>query len=490
MRIAERFPQSTRTSRRRRDLLRRVFVSALLAGATSAFLVANAADGDTMTDWGSSGRMLLQLGMLDDLGTAIAALPGGKLLFAGTCHFSSDKHTLCVARLRADGQFDLGYGPNENGRILLNSDQGYLLGNFDVTLGGHGLALQSDSRAILGGSFPCSSAGDCTGALLIRLDANGIPEPTAFSIVAYANNTSHYYNTVEAVAITPDGKIVAAGCTTRAGSNPPNFDFGVARVNADFTPDTSFGSGGYRVGAFDLGGDQYDCANAVIVLPDRKIVAAGWVTGTDGRMKAGLMKLNVDGSMDAAFGNNGRAWFDRVQWSPGNIGISAIALDRRGRLVVAGSRSISDSADTDFFVARLDATTGALDAMFNGNGVSSIPIDLAAPFTDTANDLLVQGDGRILVAGHASADANTSAFVVARVDDDGVIDETFGYGGKIHGSFSPPTQTTAPYDDAFSMAIADGGLFLAGFGREQFGGKRFGVAKLQLDAIFGDGFER
>lgn len=474
------------TGRRRKRLRASapVLFTTLLA-ASPAF----AADGAYATDWGSSGRSLLQLSTLDDVGSTIAVQRDGKLLLAGYCGMSSGRHTLCAARLRTDGQFDLGFGPNETGRILLNSVPD--LANFDTTLGLHGFALQADGRAILGGNWTCGNWSGCKAGLLVRLTTSGVAEPNPNSQygVSYAYNASYTFNTVEAVAVAPDGKLVAAGCTVRADSDPPNYDFGVARFNADLTPDTSFGSSGSRVGAFDLGGDQYDCAAAAIVLPDRKIVAAGAVRGTDGRLKAGLMKLNVDGSMDAAFGNNGRTWFDRVQWSPGDIAIRAITLDRRGRLVVAGRRQIWDGNDQDFFVARLDATTGALDATFSG-GVSSIPIDLAAPFTDIANDLVVQGDGRILVAGQASTGNASTAFAVVRFNDDGSTSTSFGSNGIASGSFSPPSQTANQQDAGFSMAIGNGGLFLAGSGREQNGGARFGIAKLQVDAIFADGFER
>jgi len=490
MRIAERFPLLARRHGRRRDILLRALVPALLAAAPAAFHAANAADGDYMTDWASSGRTLLQLGMAEDVGSTIAVQRDGKLLLAGQCGTSGNRYALCAARLRTDGQYDLSFGPNETGRVVLNSLS--FLVDVDAALGLHGFALQPDGRALLGGNWTCGNWSGCKAGMLVRLGANGVAEPNPNSQygVSYAYNSSYAFNTVSALALAPDGKIIAAGCTARADSDPPNYDFGVARFNIDLLPDASFGSSGSRVGAFDIGGSQDDCATSVVVLPDRKIVAAGAVRGDDGRLKAGLMKLNVDGSMDAAFGNSGRTWFDRVQWSLGSIAINAITLDRRGRLVVAGWRQIADGNDEDFFVARLDATTGALDPTFNGNGVASVAFDLAAPFTDVANDVAVQGDGRILVAGQASAANSSIAFAAARLNDNGTLDTNFGSGGKLRGSFSPPSQSSNQQDAGRSMAFGNGGLFLAGFGREQFGGKRFGVAKLQLDAIFGDGFER
>lgn len=464
-------------------------VMSLVFATLATLSPARAADGAYVPDWGDGGRILLRLGTFGDFASAIALQRDGKILLAGQCGMDASRYTLCAGRLRSDGEFDLSFGPSETGRILLNSVSG--LENFDSALGRHGMTLQADGRAILGGRWACGNWAGCAAGLLVRLSANGTAEPNPNSQygVQYAYNASYAFNTVEAVAIAPDGKIVAAGCTVRADSDPPNYDFGVARFNADLTPDTSFGTGGSRVGAFDVGGDYADCATSVAVLPDRTIVAAGTARGSDGRLKAALLKLAADGSADAAFGNNGRVWFDASQWSPGSIAINAITVDRHGRLVVAGGRQIWDGTDQDFIVARLDPATGALDTSFGGLGMVSLLFDLASPFTDVANDVLAQGDGRILVAGEASAGNATTAFALARLDDNGSLDTGFGDGGRSYGTFSPPSQTSNQQDAGRSIALGNGGLFVVGPGREQGGGLRFGIAQLQLDAIFADGFE-
>ncbi|MGH7424787.1 MAG: delta-60 repeat domain-containing protein, partial [Candidatus Methylomirabilales bacterium] len=71
-----------------------------------------------------------------------------------------------------------------------------------------------------------------------------------------------------AVAVASDGKIVAAG----RANNGSDFDFALARYNPDGTLDTSFDTDG-KV-ATDLDGRE-DEAFAVAIQPDGKIVAAG-----------------------------------------------------------------------------------------------------------------------------------------------------------------------------------------------------------------------
>ncbi len=69
------------------------------------------------------------------------------------------------------------------------------------------------------------------------------------------------------------------------------------------------------------------------------------------------------------------------------------------------------------------ANPGDLDTSFAGNGKKAI--DFGG--TDIARAVLVQPDGRIVVAGGG---APTSAFCVARLRTNGALDTTFGSGGR------------------------------------------------------------
>src|SRR5262249_56414318 len=81
----------------------------------------------------------------------------------------------------------------------------------------------------------------------------------------------------DAVAIQPDGKVVAAGAAglfTNRG-----FDFGVARYNSNGTLDTSFGTGGKTT--TDFAGFN-EAPSAVAVQGDGKIVVAGQTSAAGG----------------------------------------------------------------------------------------------------------------------------------------------------------------------------------------------------------------
>jgi uncharacterized delta-60 repeat protein len=459
------------------------------AGATRA------QDGYFDQDWGVGGRQLLDLGQLDDLGVTLKLQRDGKLVLAGHCGEVQATYAFCATRLRPDGQLDLTFGPSETGRFLGTDEPGFPPFN---NIGIHGLALRPDGHVVMGGwgSFHCGNGVSCNVAMLVHLDASGHVVPTSngspytSATFTYNDDENSRHDAITAVAATPDGKIVVAGDSTRSDSEPANRDFGIARFNADLSPDAGFDGGGRRLGAFDLGDDHFDAARAIAVQADGRIVVGGYARGTDGRWKAALMRLNADGSTDQGFGNGGRVWFDGLQNSPGNIFINAVAIDRRGRIVVAGARQIWDGTDHDFFVSRV-GPTGQLETSFggSGNGVVSIAFDIASPAVDQAWDVLVQGDGKILVVGSASYDSTHYAFAVTRLHDSGQRDLGFGNDGKALGTFAPVSEGGVRSDVAYSAALGNGGLMVAGNGLAQGGDIRFGIARLQIDAIFADGLE-
>jgi uncharacterized delta-60 repeat protein len=83
-----------------------------------------------------------------------------------------------------------------------------------------------------------------------------------------------------AVAVQSNGQIVIAGATAASGKTP-GAQFLVARYNADGSVDTSFGTGGYTATGFNKVATAP--ADAVAIQPDGKILAAGYADkiGTD-----------------------------------------------------------------------------------------------------------------------------------------------------------------------------------------------------------------
>src|SRR5262249_24306817 len=105
---------------------------------------------------------------------------------------------------------------------------------------------------------------------------------------------------------------------------------------------------------------------------------------------------------------------------------------------------------------------------------------------DTAAALLIQGDGKIVAAGFARNPAvHVPQFALARYNDDGSLDASFGTGGKVS------TGVLGLDDEIFALAIPSDGQIVAG-GYALVGGLNcdFALARCSgadgcLDASFG-----
>jgi len=107
----------------------------------------------------------------------------------------------------------------------------------------------------------------------------------------------------------------------------------VTRLLPNGSLDISFGAGGTATIDF---GVMEDLANDAVLQPDGKIVVAGYTQAAE---EVAVARLDADGSPDATFGAGGKATVDFGGIATfGN----AVALAPNGRIVVAGQRSGSD----------------------------------------------------------------------------------------------------------------------------------------------------
>ena len=105
----------------------------------------------------------------------------------------------------------------------------------------------------------------------------------------------------EDVVLRPDGRIVVAGPTNRAG----NFDFAVAQVlNPQGTFDPSFGGGGFGNLDFAAGGGSGDSAQGVVLQPDGKVILAGY-TNANATQDLGVARTTAGGMLDFGYGASG-----------------------------------------------------------------------------------------------------------------------------------------------------------------------------------------
>jgi hypothetical protein len=143
-----------------------------------------------------------------------------------------------------------------------------------------------------------------------------------------------------------------------------------------------------------------------------------------------------------------------------------------------------DGNDYDFLVARVLADGSALDTDFCGSGFRAVAFDLDSRKTDVVYDMLLQSDGKVVLAGYASTDTGSN-FATARLRTDCALDATFGSGGKLYGPFD----ASMVGNDGTAVAFGGSGIVLAGYASGIDVGGQFGVAQLKLDLIFSNAFE-
>ena len=163
--------------------------------------------------------------------------------------------------------------------------------------GGRAVAVlvQPDGRIVVIGST--SSALTQSDFTAVRLTSAGTLD-TSFGTGGHATVDFGGDDRVEAAALQSDGRIVLAGSTT-AGMG--GHDFAAARLNPDGSVDTSFGTGGQV--AVDFGGD--DGASAALLQPGGKVILAGDTSEGIGGGDIALARLNANGSIDSSFGTGG-----------------------------------------------------------------------------------------------------------------------------------------------------------------------------------------
>jgi uncharacterized delta-60 repeat protein len=265
-------------------------------------------DGSLDPSFGSGGVATTRIfsGYQPEIG-ALALQADGKIIAAG-----GDGARVTVARYLPDGSLDTSFGPG--GIVTTTPAAGEA----------QAVAVQSDGKIVVAGSgWPFADYGS-----IVRYRPDGSLDPSFATggIVATPLGPLH------ALVLQPDGKILVGGGAYRFLSQA----FGVARYNPDGSPDLSFGTGGETMtDAGWSGGTQ-----AIALQPDGDIVAAGQgsprsVTYSNSFQFA-LVRYHPDGALDTGFGACGRAM---TAFSSGNgtgALVDGLALQPDGKILAAG----------------------------------------------------------------------------------------------------------------------------------------------------------
>jgi uncharacterized delta-60 repeat protein len=361
-------------------------------------VAAAAAPGDLDPTFGGfagslSGRVLTDLGGETDEVFAVAIQPDGRIVATG-----SAQGNLPVVRYNTNGSLDPTFGAG--GKVIMSSTGG---------AGGSGVVLQPDGKIVVGGY-----AGD-TFTVFRYTTSGSLDSSFGSGGRAKATFASGAASGATAVALQPDGKIVAAGITAIPGS----VKVALARYKADGSLDKSFNGVGTVTTAV---GSGYSIGRALAIQPDGRIVVA-----VDTPSAMAVVRYLVDGSLDAGFGAGGIA----LLTFPERARAFAIALQPDAKLIVAGVAETSPGPGSAFRILRLKPN-GSLDTSFGTGG--KVTTAFGGSSFSIALALALQPDGMIVAAGTARV-FGTSAFGVARYQPNGTLDASFGSGGTVITSF-------------------------------------------------------
>ena len=452
----------------------------------------NAFDGD--------GKVYTSFGSDQDVAAGATLVPGGKLLIVGSTLVNQNNDDFALARYHlSDGSLDtsfnddgkmtqdigerpaqakaiaiqtdgkivvagssvngINYGPEHSVALTrLDPDGGVDMsfghfGKTTVTLGEadsvlNAMAIQPDGRIVAAGFTG-------TNFLVARFTTNGMPD-TSFNGSGIATpQIAPDGNIATATAVQPDGKIVIAGGIGFNGN------LAVVRFNTDSTLDASFDGDGKLTIDFGAG---LNLANAVKIQPDGRILIAGYAVVGSTTVDFAAVRLLTNGVADSSFGTFGAVL---TELGSGRSEANAMALQSDGKILLAGPVVIGP--DIQFAVVRYE-TNGVLDTTFDGDGKVITPIGLV---DDEPMAIGVQSDGKIVVGGNVRVVGHPQ-FAVIRYNSDGALDTSFGAGGKAFVDFQDNTD-----NNLFALALdANGRVVVAGDA-----GGFFGVARMQGDPV-------
>src|SRR5215469_11604753 len=321
-------------------------------------------------------------------------------------------------------------------------DSSFGTGGKLIGVTGGAIAIQRDSKIVTAGG----SKGDFSVA---RLNPNGTLDVTFGSGGKVTTDFGGPYDGASSVAIRADGKILAAGTTVNSSSIA---DFALARYNPNGTLDTTFGKGGKVT--TDFAGVSAN-AYSIAIQADGKVVVAG-VANIDGGEDFALARYNLDGTPDLSFGTGGRVVtaFGTVaqgfSWAEG----SSVAIQADGKIVLAGDAYIDPGFD--IALARYNPN-GTLDATFGTGGkVLTDFADLTgmAFSSEAANSVAIRSDGKIVAAGRTFVTTGYN-WALARYNNNGTLDTSFGKGGKVMTDFAGDS------DEVYAVAVQPDGKAVA-----------------------------
>ena len=443
-----------RESRIRRSLSSslRVGILVLLAGPLQALAAhpAAAAAGGLDPSFGGDGRVTTLFGGSDSISalSGIAVQGDGKVVAGGaTSPRSVRNFRFALSRYNVDGTLDDAFGGDGKVTSTFFANESFV----------NDVAIQDDGKIVAAGYVvnEVTRSFQPSRFALARYNSDGTLDRT-FGGNGKVTTRVASRAKASAVAIQPDGKIVAAGLAWK----DHRFVFALARYNTNGSLDRTFGDDGTLTTFFNFPMGETDLA----IQPDGKIVLVGSVEVPDtvGDNRFVLLRYRTDGTLDPTFDRDGITMTRFDLSGRTDAFANAVAIQSDGRIVAAGvfnGENKNGDPRHGFALARYHSD-GSLDGGFGRDGKVRIRVG----YSSGASGVTIQTDGAVVAAGTVTDlnDPVPSRFAVTRNDADGSPDPTFGTNGavKTRIGFQPSASDVA--------LEPDGGILVGGSTDDRF----------------------
>lgn len=318
-----------------------------------------------------------------------------------------------------------GLDANSTSRLIIQDNE--RPGSFDLTFGTNGLLAISSGPLVRHTDGAVLVGASSTGGRVYRVLRDGTVDPnfagTNFMplVSGLFANWPFQLGFVKQMFVQPDGGILVRGRTEMIlfpdGPPPDGFTNHLTRLHADGRPDSSF--------ALDT---RVVLPQERLILqpaPDGKIlIAADARSATGQSLGSRLLRLNRDGSLDTTFQSSLPTPFQF------HTPVSALAAQPDGRILVGGVFLRGGNV----FPGLLRLTPdGSMDSQF-------APVECPWVFTFSTNpeprSIVIQPDGRILIAGHFAKVNSSAKTNLARIHSDGQLDESLQIEEPLHINFN------------------------------------------------------
>ena len=424
-------------------------------------------DGSVDDTFGTDGSTITSFGNGYSSTNCTALQPDGKIIVVGGFTTTNGILKIAIARYSPSGVLDTSF--DTDGKVLTSLEAGTQSVAYHVS-------VQTDGKILVAGNT-YTTAIESTSLFIAKYNSNGSLD-TSFDADGFATNnySASYLEQIRSILEQPDGKIVTT-YFINYDDNVNFTDYVTRRFNSDATNDASFGTNGKVTTAVANG---YNLANAVTLQPDGKIVVAGYSYeipnvktelsmvrytsngsldpsfSNDGMLTSGvessnddlsillvqpddkliavgtkknyatngtgyvdiiLSKYNADGSLDAAFGSEGKV---TSTFGENLNRILGAIVQPDGKIVVANMYTTFIDNTQHLELIRYNYN-GAIDINFGINGKLSI---------NSFAGLISQPDGKIITLEAFTDNQNNTIFTVKRLNNNGTIDTGFGIDGS------------------------------------------------------------